>query len=101
MPISAFLDADWAGNVDYRRSTGGYAIFFVVISLPGVQENKLRSPDRVRKPNTRPLLMLLPRLSGFKSCFVNLGFLCPCLQVSGATTVVRRTSPPIPFSIGV
>ena len=26
--LSAFLDADWAGNPDDRQSTGGYVIFF-------------------------------------------------------------------------
>jgi hypothetical protein len=26
--LSAFSDADWAGNSDDRRSTGGHAIFY-------------------------------------------------------------------------
>jgi histone deacetylase 1/2 len=27
MLLSAFSDADWAGSIDDRRSTGGFAIF--------------------------------------------------------------------------
>jgi histone deacetylase 1/2 len=28
MLVSAFSDADWAGSIDDRRSTGGFAIYF-------------------------------------------------------------------------
>jgi hypothetical protein len=66
--------------------------FLVVISLPGVQENRLRSHDQARRLNIKLLLMLLSKLSEFKFCFVNLGFLCPDLPVYGVTILVQHIS---------
>jgi hypothetical protein len=75
--------------------------FFVVISLSGVQENRLRSHGRSRRLNIKLLLMLLLKLSGFKFYFTDLGFLCPVLPVYGVTILVQRISLPIQFFISI
>jgi histone deacetylase 1/2 len=66
MLVSAFSDADSAGCPDDRRSTGGFAIFLVLILYPGVQENKLRFLDLAQRLSTNPLLMLRLKSCGYK-----------------------------------
>ena len=51
--LSAFSDADWAGNPDDRRSTGGHAIFYWEILLLGVLENRLQFLAPAQSLNTR------------------------------------------------
>ncbi|WVZ72600.1 hypothetical protein U9M48_021033 [Paspalum notatum var. saurae] len=41
--VSAFSDADWAGSVDDRKSTGGFAIFFALILSRGSTEAEYKA----------------------------------------------------------
>ena len=49
--ILAYSDADWAGCLHTRRSTTGYAIFFVPIWFLGPLRNKALSLNQVPKQN--------------------------------------------------
>jgi heme/copper-type cytochrome/quinol oxidase subunit 3 len=44
--LSAFSDADWAGNLDDRHSIGGYAIFLGATLFLGVLASKLQCLDK-------------------------------------------------------
>jgi hypothetical protein len=52
MLVSAFSDADWAGDIDDRRSTGGFAVFLGNNLVSWSARNNLLCHDQVLKQNT-------------------------------------------------
>jgi hypothetical protein len=62
--VSAFSDADWAGSIDDRRSTGGLQYFLAQVLFPGVRENKPQWHVLVQKQSIKPWLMPRLRSSG-------------------------------------
>jgi hypothetical protein len=69
--LSAFSDADWAGNPDDRRSTRGFTIFLVAILFPGVPRSIQQYLAQVSKLNTKKLQTPVLNLFGLKFSFVN------------------------------
>jgi histone deacetylase 1/2 len=54
MLISGFSDADWAGDIDDRRSTSGLLFSMDLILYHGVLESNPQFHGRVPKLNTSP-----------------------------------------------
>ncbi|XP_019432742.1 PREDICTED: uncharacterized protein LOC109339708 [Lupinus angustifolius] len=52
LTISTFCDADWASDIDDRKSTSGACLFLVPISLPGGPRSRIPFPDLVQRHST-------------------------------------------------
>jgi hypothetical protein len=71
MLMSQFSDVDWAGCLDDRRSTRGFAIFLGSNLVSWSAENNPPFLGPALKRNIKHLQMLQLRLYGFKVCLKN------------------------------
>lgn len=68
--------ADYAGDIDDRRSTSGFVFFSAPISFPGCQISRLGCPDLVLNNNTGRLQLPLLNSRGYVNSFMIWAFLC-------------------------
>jgi hypothetical protein len=53
--LSTYIDADWAGDPDDKRSTSSYLVYIGSNPIPGQPKSNPQSLDHPQSQNTRPL----------------------------------------------
>jgi hypothetical protein len=101
MLVSGFADADWAGCIDDRRSTGVLPFFLDQIWFHGAPGSNRQCRDQVLKWNTKQLPMLPLRSCGFRRYYKSLVYHILLLRLCGVTILEQHIYQQISCSMHV
>lgn len=88
--LTAFSNADWAGNVDDRRSSGGYIIFFGANLISRSSKKQATVPRTSTESEYKSIANATAEVIRLQSLLKELEYLSPDHLACGVTTLGRH-----------